>query len=495
MYTGRGFSDWGIGDVDVIKVGDLFHLFHLVLPNHAYVAHAVSRDGLSWERVSNAIFVGDPGQWDDDMLWTMHVSPDPDRSGWYRMFYTGLKREERGRIQRIGLAVSRDLYRWRKVSDQVYPLQLPGPPYECRADEGRHWVSFRDPFFYQHKDARWLVAAARVNHGPLPRRGCVAWMRETARDNFVFEAPLHWPGHYDDIEVPNLVTLRGRTYLIGSIREDLKVHYWYAERPEGPYANFSDNVLMPAGNYAARVCRSESDILIWNFFFNEQKPKGVDHRLPPPKELMTLDNGELQLRSYRGFDQRVQRRVTLTELLPLRSLRRHPNADLSQGEDWCRFGTPSSFADFLLQGEYVDYRLRGSLSLEGSGKCGLLIHQDPEGNGYYLSLDLYKGLAQLRSWGVSERPLLENSFHYRQLQAAYFLTGATRRIAFELLVFDTYLEFSINHRILLSLGDDRYTRGAVGFYTESAFVRVEGLTLETLEPSPYTTSSPMQPGE
>ena len=87
MYTGHGFNKWGIGDVDVVKVGDTYHLFHLVLPNHAYIAHAVSGDGLHWERVRNALFIGEPGAWDDGMLWTMHVSSDPDRPGaWRRPF-------------------------------------------------------------------------------------------------------------------------------------------------------------------------------------------------------------------------------------------------------------------------------------------------------------------------------------------------------------------------------------------------------------------------
>ena len=51
-------------------------LFHLIIPNHDYIAHAVSKDGISWKRVKNALFVGDPGEWDDDMLWTMHVCED-----------------------------------------------------------------------------------------------------------------------------------------------------------------------------------------------------------------------------------------------------------------------------------------------------------------------------------------------------------------------------------------------------------------------------------
>ena len=79
MYASHGFLRSDIGDVDVIHHGGLYHLFHLVLPNHDFIAHAVSKDGLTWRRVRNALFVGDPSSWDDDMLWTMHVSPDPEK--------------------------------------------------------------------------------------------------------------------------------------------------------------------------------------------------------------------------------------------------------------------------------------------------------------------------------------------------------------------------------------------------------------------------------
>ena len=48
MYSGYGFSDFEIGDVNVIKHEEKYHLFHLTLPNHAYIAHAVSEDGLKW---------------------------------------------------------------------------------------------------------------------------------------------------------------------------------------------------------------------------------------------------------------------------------------------------------------------------------------------------------------------------------------------------------------------------------------------------------------
>ena len=114
MYSGSGYSDWEIGDITVIIHKGVYHLFHLIIPNHDYIAHAVSRDGISWKRTKNALFVGDPGQWDDDMLWTMHVYREHNK---FIMYYTGLQRKDRGKISRIGLAKSNDLLEWKKINE------------------------------------------------------------------------------------------------------------------------------------------------------------------------------------------------------------------------------------------------------------------------------------------------------------------------------------------------------------------------------------------
>lgn len=99
MFSETDGSRKAIGDIHVLFHKGLYHLFHLVLPNHDFIAHAVSTDAIHWRRVRNAIFLGDPGSWDDLMLWTMHVSPDPHRPGSWRMFYTGLSRKDRGLYQ------------------------------------------------------------------------------------------------------------------------------------------------------------------------------------------------------------------------------------------------------------------------------------------------------------------------------------------------------------------------------------------------------------
>ena len=190
MYASHGFLRSDIGDVDVVYHDGLYHLFHLVLPNHNFIAHAVSNDGMTWRRVKNTLFVDDPGSWDDDMLWTMHVTPDPDRHEGWLMFYTGLTRSEYGRVQRVGLARSTYLYHWERVRDGEYPLEISGEFYESTVDEGSNWVSFRDPFFFQdpRSGARLLLAAGQVKDGPVIRRGCVSVARETAPGIFAFEA-------------------------------------------------------------------------------------------------------------------------------------------------------------------------------------------------------------------------------------------------------------------------------------------------------------------
>lgn len=485
MYTGYGFRDYEIGDVDVVKHDGIYHLFHLTLPNHDYIAHAVSKDGLHWRRVKNALFIGDPREWDDDMLWTMHVTSNPYRPGRWRMFYTGLCMEERGRIQRVGLAASDDLYHWEKVFADAYPLEIPGDHYEDSLDEGREWVSFRDPFFFLDDEDAYLLASARVNRGPIIRRGCVALACETAENQFDFCPPLFHPGRYDDLEVPNLVKLDGRYYLIASTREDIKVHYWYARDLFGPYKNFYDNVLLPQGNYAARVARDGERYLVWNFFFKGLTTAGM-HLLAPPKELVVNHRGELRLRSFAGFDQLVSETLHLSTLTPAQPIFNNPHASCETDAGSCQLETESGFEAFLLQGEFQDFILSGKLILEGNGKCGLVFRLNEEGDGYYISLDLFKGIAQIRAWGHKEGGGIEEAFYYEQLQAAHYIPAEGAH-SFTLIVYEQYIEFSLNGYVLLTLADDHFHRGRVGFYVESIALRVEELELKVCRQPPLAS--------
>ncbi len=475
MYAGHGFRDFEIGDVDVIKHDGIYHLFHLTLPNHDYIAHAVSEDGLKWRRVKNALFISDPGAWDDDMLWTMHISPDPYQPSAWRMFYTGLCLRQRGRIQRIGLARSDDLYTWHKDTSSAYPLEVSENYYEHTLDEGRHWVSFRDPFCFQDDGEVYLLAAARINHGPVIRRGCVALLKEKGENQFIFCPPLFHPMQYDDVEVPNVVKLHNRYYLIGSIREDIKVHYWYADKFDGPYRNFFDNVLLPQGNYAARISREGDRYLIWNFFFTGVTTQGR-HLMAPPKELVVGQDGQLHLQSFQGFDSSITETLAPSELAPQQPLFINPHASAELETAACTLWCESGFEAFLLQGKFSDFILTGKIILQEEGKCGLVFRLTDEGDGYYISLDLIKGIAQIRAWKYQPDGGIEAAFQYDTLQVSNYVPTSGPS-PFRLVAYEQYIELSVDGFVHLTLADDKFTSGRVGFYVEGARIRLEDLQL------------------
>ena len=134
----------------------------------------------------------------------------------------------------------------------------------------------------------------------------------------------------------------------------------------------------------------------------------------------------------------------------------------------------------MLQGEYADFILSGELNLEGRGKCGFLFRLNDQGDGYYLSLDLFKGIAQIRAWGHRPDGNIEEAFCYDQLQAAHYVPTRGSH-PFRIVLHQQYLEFSLNGYVLLTLADNEFNRGRVGFYAENAILRFENLRLKVCD--------------
>lgn len=515
MFSELATSRKTIGDVDVIYHQGLYHLFHLVLPNHDFIAHAISDNALNWRRVDNAIFIGHPGSWDDLMLWTMHVSPNPDGTGW-RMFYTGISRRDQGLKQRIGLALSDDLYTWRKVavnwqdnrgasdpllvkqaraklprgiadciqspndSQSCFPLEPDPEFYEADVNGDRHWISFRDPYYFHDEDRGWLLASARTNHGPLVRRGCVAVMEEVAPNQFSTRRPLHAPQLYDDIEVPNLLKLDGEYYLIGSLREDAKIRYWHATSIDQPWKNYSDNVLLPQGNYAGRICHDDSGVLLWNFF-THAGDRLVNNLMPPPKRLQRFDDGQLRPTTFEQFRSRVVGSLDSLRLRPLKE--DNVSCDAQAELDVLRIVSEAGFQAYVFEQPIDSFLMSARILMQGGGKCGLICRIDPASHdGYYLSLDLMKGVAQLRAWGTGPLQSGEQMMQFQSLQAGFWYDDGPRDIDLQLLAFGSYLELSVNGCVVLSLADATFSEGLLGFYVETAELLIERLKVERLQP-------------
>ncbi|MEO0446389.1 MAG: glycosyl hydrolase, partial [Verrucomicrobiota bacterium] len=469
-------------------------------PNHDFIAHAVSKDGLDWERVNNAIFIGDPGSWDDLMLWTMAVSPDPWVSGRWRMFYTGLSRQEQGRVQRIGLAESDDLYHWRKAAvnwprpshpaglapnqnspidpASSFPLEAEEPHYEASLEEGRHWTSFRDPYYWHHEGQGSLLAAGRVPYGPVVRRGCVSQFQETSRGIFVSRPPLHHPGLYDDVEVPNLLEMEGHFYLIGSIREDAKIRYWHTADLSQPWKSFHDNVLMAQGNYAGRVCRDDRGWLLWNFFTQDVSDRTSQNVMPPPKRLTRSEDGLLRVTTFEAFETLIGDRIDARCLHPLKNGALDDTSFCSADGDRFELRSEAGFRAFVFEEMLECFRFRAHLQVVGKGKCGLVLRVNPETHdGYYLSLDMLKGVAQLRSWETGMAGSGEEMMQFRSLQSGFWHQTTPGEADIQLIAMGSYLEFSINGNVILSLADHTFVEGLTGLYLETAHLVLDQASL------------------
>jgi beta-fructofuranosidase len=477
MYSGSGFSDWEIGDITVIIHKNVYHLFHLIIPNHDYIAHAISRDGMSWKRVNNALFVGHPGEWDDDMLWTMHVC---EVNGKFEMYYTGLQRRDRGVLSRVGYAESPNLIDWTKNRKTIFPIEPKGIYYETHQTNPRTWLSFRDPFRFEHNGEVYLLVATRTIKGPTSRRGCVGLVKIT-HDIFELMPPLLYPMVYDDIECPCIFELAGRFYLLGSIREDIKVRYWSAPDFFGEYTSFNADVLLPQGNYAARTVRDGDHLLVYNFFYAYGKIDAL-RVLPPPKELVTDNEGRLLLKSYYRWELMVKKMVEQPHLPTVKNLLGNPTASSNIGADEWSFGTRSGYELFCFEKISPSFIWEGMLIIKGAGKFGLVTDIDEDGNGYFISLDPLNGLVNIRTWGFNPLNTRQN-FIFHDIQSGLFAITEKKSFQFKLVRYGNYIELSIDGFVRLTLMDYTFSGNNIGLYTCSSVITLQQSVLKSL-PNP-----------
>ena len=485
MYSSSGFSDWEIGDVDVIVHNGVYHLFHLIIPNHDYIAHAISKDGISWKRIKNALFVSDPGEWDDDMLWTMNVHPEKDH---FIMYYTGLQRKDRGLEQKIGKATSTDLVNWKKSNTGDFPTGSTGPFYEDSNNNPRGWLSCRDPFRFDHNGDSYLVISARSSMGPVSRRGCVGLIRLNG-EVFEWQKPLVYPMVYDDIECPCLFKMKGKYYLVGSIREDVKVRYWFSDEFRGEYHSFRSDVLLPQGNYAARVVPDGEHLLVYNFFHSDGNVNQL-RVLPPPKELDTDDEGRLLLKSYYRWKKMVQKVIRQPDFPAIQKLLNNPTSGVEREEDNWRIESRSGYEIFAFPRPSDSFIWEGVMIVEGMGKFGLVTDADRDGNGYFISLDITNGFIYIRAWGFNPQNNKEN-FVFKNIQSNIFRTIRSHTIHFSLIRYGNYIEVSIDDAVRLTLIDYTYSGKNIGIYSASSRISLRNMYLKTL-PTPESEYASQQ---
>jgi beta-fructofuranosidase len=278
-------ADKWIWDFWFAQDGPDYHLFYLQasrdLPEeklrhwHVSIGHAVSQDLRNWQVLPNALRPAPAAEdvWDNYSTWTGSVFGHD--GSWY-LFYTGVNRREKGLIQRIGLATSTDLITW--IKHPANPVLIADPQwYETLDPEMWHDQAWRDPWIFELDGRFHALITARSNKGHKSARGVIghAWSDDLV--NWQVGPPIAAPGEFGHMEVPQLVEINGRYYLIFCVgrgayadaRRDRPgiglvtgTHYMAADQPLGPYKFLTDQFLLAdeAGSrYAGKLIRDPSN--------------------------------------------------------------------------------------------------------------------------------------------------------------------------------------------------------------------------------------------
>lgn len=165
-YAPLGFY---LKDFCLLEEQGIWHLYHIAgtpgvsccLPgNEIWFGHATTRDFQTWETHEPCFFIDARG-WDHGHVFAPYVVKHADR---YWMAYTGVATDN---TQRIGVAISDDLFQWRRASDR--PVIRP-EGYDWAFCPTRGGAACRDPHVIMH-DGRWQMYYTAVRRDG---RGCVA---------------------------------------------------------------------------------------------------------------------------------------------------------------------------------------------------------------------------------------------------------------------------------------------------------------------------------
>jgi beta-fructofuranosidase len=260
-------SDNWVWDFWLALDGPYYHIFYLQAPKalgdeklrhwHVTVGHAVSEDLVNWEILPDALAPSaeNTGAWDSYTTWTGSVIK---YGGLWYLFYTGTNRAEKGQIQRIGMATSDDLINWRKFPKN--PVIEADPRWYETIGSGT-WPdqAWRDPWVFGHDGSFHAFITARVKSGPPSARGVIAHAVSTDLMNWEVSAPVSVPGEFGQLEVPQLVAIGDRWYLIfctgqdhfsdgrrarPGIKLERGIHYLIGDNPLGPFELAGDDFLI-----------------------------------------------------------------------------------------------------------------------------------------------------------------------------------------------------------------------------------------------------------
>lgn len=488
MFIPTGFWKDGLGDIDVIVHNDIVHAFYLSLSSQDRVGHLCSKDGIRWEEMPPAIHTGNPGEFDDDQIWTMGVFAHKGR---FFMLYTGLSMKEQGKIQRIGLATSDDLISWVKYKKN--PVICADPKwYEAGLDE-THRVDWRDPWVCEDNGLLHGVISARSNKGPANRRGCAGHFVSENGYDWKVKPPLCVPGSCYDFETPAVCKIKGRYYLTGISGKNTLCFtpnvFRVAEQIEGPYKRIGHDDLLPGENLVYKPCTWKGQ----QFYFHNLRGTAdweggkncVITSLPPPKVADVDSEGALILRPFKKWDPVAKAKEKILDAVAIKS-----NVSFQTGK-WNKEGgnfhgeMQSGFGAFLLKGNDGSLILTAKINSYDAKEFGFIIRSgDDADEATYVSLTPALRRVQLYTLApYYKTPSAGVTYRWRGrivVQEAVSPFDWTSTPELRVLAYGPYLEVSVNDRVLISAITMKRNFGKYGFFIEDGSVDIRSIAVRPL---------------
>jgi beta-fructofuranosidase len=245
-----------IGDSWYFIEGDAAHCFYLACPQSTprhtdwKIEHAVSHDLRVWTRLGTVLQKGAPGEWDNGCIATGSVLHFQER---FWMAYTGTWN---GPIPGVGLAVSDDLYHWKKLDGGPF-TQIDERWYEPIGSGSRPMPHWRDPFLFEHEGRVYHYVCASRNAGEPAQRGTVGLAGTRNMTDWEVLPPPHIEPVVEELECPQLYASGGLFYLVffasphwfagadQTSKAVLTAYSMVAPSPFGPFEMHGDGRVLP----------------------------------------------------------------------------------------------------------------------------------------------------------------------------------------------------------------------------------------------------------
>lgn len=492
-----------LGDFWFAKEGDVYHMFNLMYeygaddfsknPLHQTIGHAISKDLFIWTEKPIVLYRGEAGTWDDLSLWTGSIIKKGDT--WY-MFYTGRSTLENGGVQRIGYAVSKDLYTWEKNPGN--PVIDAHPKwYEADISDSKTGsISWRDPFIFYNETDKYYYAliAASLNQGKWNRRGCVAQARSRDLSNWEVLPPLYSPEKYFHCEVPQIFKVGDLWYLtfctfsgygtgVKGIFSNPSVKggniYAAAESPLGRYKELSGNVLFgmnsPLG-YAGRIVDFEGKTLLtyWQHEFIEGIDTGRRHlgKLALPKEMRQNIDGTLSALYYDEIEKYSTGELINSSKL---SLKQDKYGEWSIKDNKISVDATDSESIAILDQMPAerDFIYEVSVKITGKGTGGIVIRcssESPYNKGYAVYLDNFKGTVECDHL---------NRYQGKESLNMDIESGCTHKL--KVVSVSDFIEIYVDGKFQFAAPGYDYKSGLFGLFAGDGMVEFSDISAKPLE--------------